>query len=215
MPPQSPNPQPVPQGQYDFITEPTRSAGGSPLSKLSGGGSKLARLALLLGGLFVLLIIFSFVKGLLAGPGLIAYVGVVQDQQELIHLMDGVTQQQAAGQQGLSTTDKYFAITAKLSLTSSQSQLLKYLAANNTKVSPKMLSLKVSSAIDQQLAAALAATTYDQTFKEVARAKLTTYSTDLQRVFQQSKGTKGSLLLQSNYTQAQLLLTQLDAPATH
>jgi hypothetical protein len=132
---------------------------------------------------------------------------VAQDQHELIHLATNASQQQ-----GITTTDQNFAATAQLSLTSAQSVTVKYLVANGNKISLKVLSLKVSTATDAQLTAAAAATTYDQTFQAIMKAKLTTYVSSLQQTYKQTTGKNGRALLNNDYNQAQLLLTQLNAP---
>lgn len=207
MYPGTPAESPVPQAQaYDFITNPETPA-RQPL-KLPGSDSIVKRAGIIAGGLVVLLILFIVIKGLLSGGGnLPLFVSVAQDQHELIHLATNASQQQ-----GITTTDQNFAATAQLSLTSAQSVTVKYLVANGNKISLKVLSLKVSTATDAQLTAAAAATTYDQTFQAIMKAKLTTYVSSLQQTYKQTTGKNGRALLNNDYNQAQLLLTQLNAP---
>lgn len=199
---------PVPQAQaYDFITNP-----GAPARqpfKLPGGDSIVKRVGIIAGGLVVLLILFVVIKGLFSGSSnLPLFVSVAQDQHELIHLATNASQQQ-----GITTGDQNFAATAQLSLTSAQAATVKYLVANGNKVSLKVLSLKVSTATDAQLTAAGAATTYDQTFQAIMKAKLATYVSSLQQTYKQTTGKNGRALLNNDYNQAQLLLAQLNAPS--
>jgi hypothetical protein len=201
--------QPAPVQPYDFIMNPqpaaTTGSGGLP-----GSNSMLKRLAVVGGLLVVLLIAFTVIKGVLSGgSALPAYVSLAQEQQELIHLTDNVAQVP-----GISTDNKNFAATANLSLSSSQSGLLAYLQTNHQKVDAKLLNLKISKTTDDQLTTAEAATTYNQTFQEIMKTKMTDYVSHLQSTYNQSTGKKGRALLNDNYGQAQLLLTQLKQAST-
>jgi len=162
------------------------------------------------GGLLVLLIIFVIIKGLLGGSNnFTAFVGVAQDQQELIHLVAGTSQQT-----NITAADQNFAATAQLSLTSSRSALISYLTNNRQKVSTKVIDLKVSSATDSQLADAVSAGTYDQTFQQIMKGQLTTYLSDLKQAYKQTSGKRGHALLNDDYNQAQLLVRQLNSASS-
>jgi len=190
---------------YDFIMNPNQPA---PQSRLPGGNSRLMRIVFASAGLLVLLIAFAVVKNLVAPKAnLTPFISLAQQQQALIHILDSTD-----NQPGLTVTNQNFIATASLSLGTSQSQLLSYLNQNHTKLPVKQLNLKVSSTIDQQLKDAAAATTYNNTFKDIMQAKLTSYTTDLQRSSRQATGPKGRQLLKSDYQQAQLLLSQLQQP---
>jgi hypothetical protein len=195
-----------PSQEYNFITNPEKPA---KRAWLPGGNSLPQRALLAAGGLLVLVIIFVIAKSLLGGGGsnLTPFVGVAQDQQELIHLATNASQQT-----NLIVNNKNFVATAQLSLTSSQAAIGKYLSVNGQKVNLKTLNLKLSASLDTQLTNAAAATTYDQTFQEITKAKLTAYLSDLRQAYKQTKGKNGRALLNDSYNQAQLLLTQLNAP---
>lgn len=201
--PAAPTPRP-----YDFIINPEKPATKQTL--LPGANSLLMRVVLVTGGLVVLIIAFSVVKGLISGgSNLPSLLAVAQDQQELVHLATNATQQP-----DLSTTNQDFAATAQLSLTSAQLQLLNYIHVSGHKVDPKVLNLKLSATTDNLLTAAAAATTYNQTFHDVMKTKLTDYTNDLNQGYRQTKGKNGRTLLSNDYNQAQLLLTELDSPAS-
>lgn len=161
------------------------------------------------GGLLVLIIIFVIIKSLFGGSGstLTAFVGIAQDQQELIHLATN-----ASNQTNLTVGNMNFAATAQLSLASSQAAIGKYLATGGHKVNAKTLDLKISTSLDSQLTNAATAATYDQTFEQIVTTKLTAYMHDLSQTYKLTKGSKGRALLNDDYHQAQLLLTQLNAP---
>ncbi len=225
-PPRQPQaqPQPVVSGgetppadpsspDYGFIVQPPKPPRrGLSLPGLSGGSSLVVRIIVVLGGLLILLIIFAVIKGLLGGGGNTqALVTVGQDQQEMIHILTGtgqIGQQQAV----LSDSNQNFSATAKLSLTSAQTQLVTYMKTNGKKVSTKTLGLKVSPATDQQLTAAASNTTYDTTFKQIMQSKLTNYESALNTAYKQTKGPKGRKLLIDEYKGARLLQTQLNSP---
>jgi len=208
QPPQQAAPNTAQPQPYDFIMNPEQPK--QHKASLPGGNSAAMRAVFIAGGLLVLLIVFTVIKGLLGGSSnLDSFVAVAQDQQELIHLATNADQQP-----DLSTTNKNFTATAELSLGSAQSQLIKYLSTNGTKVTAKQLALKISSQTDARLTTSAAATTYNQTFKEIVNDKLTTYVTDLQQTYNHTSGNKGKALLSDQYQQAQLLITQLNSSAS-
>ncbi len=133
----------------------------------------------------------------------------------MVHVASGQSiSTQTQQQPTLSIANQNFAITAKLSLTSTQTQLLAYMKSNGKKVSTKALSSKVSTTTDKQLSDAVANSTYDATFKQVMQTQLTNYQKDLSAAYKQTKGPKGRQLLNQEYYGAQLLLTQLNSPAS-
>jgi hypothetical protein len=206
-PAQMPGQPAAPADPYTFITEPAAPKQGF---RLPGGGSLVMRAAFAAGGLLVLIILFSVIKNLVVGPSkFTAFLPVAQDQQQIAHLTKAASQQQS-----LPVTTENFIATAQLTVPSNQSGLLQYLANNHYKVNPKSLVLKVNPSLDTQLTAAAANTTYDETFRTIMAAQLNTYINDLKHTYAQTTGTKGRALLSSDYDQAQLLLTQLQQPAS-
>ncbi len=198
-------PQPLsPVQAYDFITNPAKP----PRQSLLNGKPPAVRAAIVSGVLLVLIILGIFIKGLFGGSSnLTSFISIAQDQEELIHIATG-----AALQKDLSINNKNLAATTKLSLATAQLQIITYLNTNHKKINPKVLNLKVSLETDDQLTAAAAATTYNQTFKEIMKTKLTSYMSDLEQSYGQTKGPKGLALLKSDYAGAQLLLEQLNTP---
>ncbi len=192
---------------YEFITHPQTEPKRSLIDALPGSGTMVGRIGIMAGLLLLLLILFLIVRSVLGGGGIksTALVSVAQDQQEMLHITNTVTQQGG----GLSTANQNFAVTLKASMTTSQSELFTYLNNNKVKLKPKQLNMKVSTTIDQQLAAAKASGTYDQTFKSVMISQLKAYATDLGKAYQQDTGKKGRALINETYQQARLLGTQL------
>lgn len=192
------------QQTYDFIMNPQK-----PVRTVSfpGASSLLGRVAVVGGGLIVLLILFSVVKGFLqTSPNKADFVSVAQSQQAVLHLADNALQQQT-----LSTTNQNFAITTQAGLGSEQSELFTYLKSVKIKVNDKEVALKISAATDQRLTTAAAASTYDSTFKEAAQAQLNEYMQALKTAYVHNTGPRGRALLNKDYDSAQLLLQQLDS----
>ncbi|MDB5175825.1 MAG: hypothetical protein JWM81_683 [Candidatus Saccharibacteria bacterium] len=206
--PYQPQPQPVQPttNPYDFIVNPSKPPKNNPIAN----GSMFSRLLVVSGGLVVLLVLFVIVKGLLGGgdAGTKNMIGVAQRQQEIVRITSA-----ASDKPGISSDNKNFAITTKLSVTSAESDLKKYLASQGTKLKPQELALKKSAATDEQLKAADAASTYDTTLQQVMKTQLTLYQQELQRAYQKTTGTNGRALLKKQYADTSLLLKQLQSYA--
>ena len=190
--------------EYEFITNPTqpKKAGG-----IGGPNSSVMRAAIAGGGLILLIIAFVVVKNLLAGSSpFLAYVSLMQDQDEIVHLATAATQEPT-----ISETNKNFSLNAQLTMTSAEHQYGVYLTSNKQKITPKMLALKESPLIDKQLTDASAASNYDTVYKQIMKTKLTNYQTSLQQTYIKAKGPKGKKLLNDQYDASKLLLQQLDA----
>lgn len=195
------------QPPYDFIMNP-----GAPQppkrGPIPGGGSFAMRALYAAGALLLLFVLFVILKGVFFGNSTNAqsFLTIAQDQQALIHLANGTSEQTE-----LSTVNTNFVATAQLSLKSSQSELIEYMATNGSKVDTNKLNAKISAAKDERLQTAAAATTYNETFKEIMDAELTNYISDLQKTYDQTEGEKGRELLSATYDQAVLLQTQLNS----
>ena len=111
----------------------------------------------------------------------------------------------------MSDASPVLALTTELSLTTAKSDLLKYLAQQKIKVNPKKIIYPGAAAIDAQLSASVAASTYDPTFNRVLKTQLTDYQQGLKLAFNKTKGTKGRELLSKQYAGSVLLLSQLEA----
>jgi hypothetical protein len=207
-PQQTAQPQAVapPPEPYAFITNP-QSPKQPSLSLLSllNGKSIMARIAVLGGGLVVLLVLFTVVKGLFAGSfNLTSFLAVLQDQQELIHLTTS-----SPGNQSLSAPYQNFVATTQVTVTSAQGQLSEYLFNNKQKIKPQELYLKVNPITDTQLTNAVASNTYTSTFQQIMSSQLNTYVNDLHQAYLKTSGKKGRAQLTSDFSQALLLDKQL------
>lgn len=199
-----PNTQYNPNNPYDFIMSPEQPK--KPTFNFNA--SLPVKIAAGLGALLLLFIVGSIIKNLVFGSGDVpqSYVTVAQDQQAMLVIL-----QNKDNEQNLDESTKAFVTTANLSLSSSQSELIKYLALNKKEVSPKDLALKTDAASTKQLQDSIAASTYDQTFREIMKTKLTKYKQQLQTAYTEFDGQKGQALLDDSFDQAELLLDQLEA----
>lgn len=192
-----------PTQQFDFIMNPQKPAKKPVL--LPGGNSQFGKLALILGGLVVLVILVAVVASLMGGksPNLTAMTTVAQDQAELARVAK-LGESQATNQ-----TLSNAAISIDLTALSANQQLVSYLATNGHKLGDKELSLKRDSRTDTQLKTAEDASNFDPTYAGVLETQLNTYQHDLKTAYASATGPKGRALLSSEYTAAGLLLKQL------
>lgn len=208
--PEMPSAPTDPDASYSFITNSAPPPHKSAMEMIPGGNSAAVRAALMGGALVILLIVFLIFKSLLSGsnkPVTAALASVVQDQQEILHLAAGAT-----NQPGLSNSAQNFTANIQISLGSSQAHLLGYMASQRLKITPQQVRLKVSSSIDDQLSASATSGTYDATYKQIMKTRLDTYARDIQAAYQQDKGPKGRALLKASYAQINLFETQLGQP---
>ena len=188
---------------YEFIMAPP-----APKHKLSLGTSKsfLLRIALIVGSAVVLMIIAAFAlsafapKG--ATPGLTA---IAARQQEIIRIATAATDQTT----GQDTANFVANVTA--SLTSSQQQVINYLAERGTTLGQKTLAADQDSSTDTLLANAASANTYDSAVAQTLTSQLQTYTDLLRTTYHQTSNKQTQALLQTGYSGAALLLTQAKA----
>jgi hypothetical protein len=201
---------------YGFITEPPKPQRQPfKLPGLGNGSSLPVRIAVVAGSLLLLVIIFAIARSLLSGGGNTEVLtNVAQQQQSMIHILQNGAGENNQQQAVLSDTNQNFAATAKLSLTSAQQELIQYMANNGKKVKTKNLSLKIDPKVDEQLSTAASNSTYDPVFKQVMQDQLTSYEKAIQAAYKETSGPKGRALLQQEFQGAQLLLTQLNSPAS-
>lgn len=192
------------QPNYDFIINPAK-----PASKLSFRvmKSKPLRLAMVAAVAVVFLIIFVVAKSLLGGgvSNIAALTSVVQYQQALTHISTA-----AELQTGASATTLNSAATIQASVSSADQQLLAYFKSNGQSISKTVANQKISTATDALLKAAAASGTYDTTYRTTMQTLLSAYEQALKQAYAVTTGSKGQALLNSEYSDAQLLLKQLN-----
>lgn len=205
-PPVQPQPPLGSQPDYNFILSPAQKP---KRSLLPSGNSTAQRALIVLGGLFVLVIIIVIFASLFSGGGNIntSLTSLAARQNELARIA-GEGTQQAVGQ-----STKNFAISAQLSLSSDQQQLVTYIKTQGHKVGTKELSADQNAKTDNQLATAAAASAFDSTFSTIMQNELNTYIQELKSTYSKATKANAKALLNQEYQNAQLLLKQ--APSSN
>ena len=202
----SPEQQPAPTpyaNNYDFIVNPTEK----PKKKPFQNTGLPVKIAILGGGIIVLLIVFNIFRGIISGPSIgEKFLTIAQDQQQIITVATAASQQQ-----GLSTVNANSAITTQLGVSTDQADTIQYMANNGKKAKTKDLSLMLDSKLTAQLEASAQAGTYNETYKTVMTQQLNAYMNNMAQLYKQIDGKKGKALLDSNYKSAKLLLQQIEA----
>lgn len=201
--------QPMPSPDYSFITNPQQNK----RSLFSfGGASKTSRLISVSVGLLILVVVFVIIKNIVTVNPInkADYLDVINQQQIMLHIL--TVDLSNGGQMDLSPTNQNFAITAQLSLATSQAALLNYLRANHQGVNAIDLQKKINNpAVDNEITAAVSTNGFNQLFSSVMQTQLTLYAQKLSIAYKASTGPKGRALLKQDYSGTQLLIKQLNS----
>jgi hypothetical protein len=208
QPANDPPPPVSPGTTYEFITNAPPETRRS--FNLFNGKSLPVRIALISGGLLLLFILLTIMKNALGG-GLNPqpYISVMQDQQEMIHLLTAA--QTAGSTSGLTASDQDFIANSITTFSSDQELIKQYLLNNKQKYTNKELLLKINISTDNQLTVALTGGTYTPLFRQTMSSQLTRYAGDLNSAYKASSGKVGRTLLNSEYAHVELLYKQLTA----
>lgn len=205
MQPQQPDSNP-----YDFIVNPGKPQKRSPLNLSMPGGPMMQRIVLVAGGAILLIMLVIVASSLLSGGGNVADMTIVaQDQTELERVATVATGDDEANISQQTTLN--FAENSSLAIASAQQALLSFLSSNGAKLSTKTLGLKHSTQADQTLSNAAANSTFDQAFLTVMQGDLNSYAIDMKAAFAHSTNTTEKQLLEKDYQDAQLLITQVQS----
>ncbi len=193
--------------EYSFITDQGAQKPRSTFTVTQS--SQTMRIITVVGGVFVLLIMFVIIKNILSAPSsnVVDILTVAEDQSELTHLAT-----EAAMQQGVSSNTLYSAMTINASISTDQTSLLTYCKVNKIKINPVKLLSKESKATDLELTTAAQNGLYDQTYRAIMESQLASYQTDLKDAYNASTGKTARPLLSSDYNNAKLLDQQVTSP---
>lgn len=200
---QFPAQNPQTANNYEFIVHPDEKPKPKPFE-----GTKLpVKIAVVGGGIVVLLIIFNILRGVIAGPSVgEKFLTIAQDQQQIITIAA-----EASKEPNISTINANSAITTQLGVTTAQADTVEYMARNGKKTKDKDLSLLMNGKLLEQLETSSAAGTYNETYKTIMTQQLEAYMNNMSVLYQQIDGKNGRALLDANYKSAKLLLEQLQA----
>ncbi len=187
---------------YDFIMNPSK-----PPKKASFGLDPfIGKILLVLGVVFSIMVVVAIFLSATDSKklGTAELIALAQTQQEIIRVANQGTS--AAVQQ----TTKNLAITTEFSLKTQQSVLLDYLAKKKgTEVSEKELALKQDAKTDLLLKEAKQTSTYDITLSQILEESLRNYSNSANSLFKLTTNEAEQTLLSNNYSQTQLLISQV------
>ena len=203
MQPEQPSSNP-----YDFIVNPAKPQRRSSLNLGVPGGPMVKRVIFVVGGGILLIMLVVIASSLLSGGSNVADMTIVaQDQNELERVATVATgdDENDISQQ----TTLNFAENSSLAIASAQQALTSFLGSNGAKLSAKTLGLRHSAQADQTLNNAASNSTFDQAFLSVMQGDLNTYATDMKTAYANSKNTAEKQLIQKDYQDAQLLITQV------
>ncbi|HET8992100.1 MAG TPA: hypothetical protein VFN31_03655 [Candidatus Saccharimonadales bacterium] len=187
---------------YDFILNP--ETGHSSTLKPKLPQSLGAKLGIGLVALMGIILLISIASSLFSSPSNLPYFeSVLEDQQEIVHIATN-----AQSEPDISSNNQVFVTTTIAALSSNSSALQAYLQSNGTKINSALLSLKINSAVDNELTSAESSGTFNSTFDQIARAQLNVYIEDLATA-RTKAGPQGRSLLTSFINQANLLLVSL------
>jgi hypothetical protein len=204
--PQSPTP---PSGnfdssQYDFIMNP-----GSPQKKSLLPGGPKAKMALLFGGIGLVVVLFLIIILSLLSGGSSAtdsLVTIARKQNEVVRIAT-IGTKNATDQKTMK-----LATMSQLVVTSDQKAMIDYLAKEGNKVGAKELAIGADSKSDQKLEAAESNGRFDETFTEIILVLLKEYQRSL-RTGYEGLGKTGKEIIDQSYENVSLILE--DNPASN
>lgn len=186
-----------PQPDYDFIM----SANHKPKKPLlPRSNSKQTRIFIFLGGIVLLLVIFTVVMTMISSAGngeKDTLLKAAQQQAELIRVSKiGIDKARDPDTRNL-------AMTTNLSLQSDQVSLLAHLSTNS-----KQLSLGKNTKTDVALTTAEQSNRFDEVFTSTLQTELTAYQKTLKSAYDGSSNKKTKATLAEEYTHAGVLLSK-------
>jgi hypothetical protein len=197
--PQSPTP---PSGnfdssQYDFIMNP-----GTPQKKSLLPGGPKAKMAVLFGGIgLVVVLLLIIILSVLSGGSSATdnLVTVARKQNEVIRVADVGTKE------ATDETTMKLATMTQLVVTTDQKAMIDYLGKEGTKVDAKTLAIGTDTTIAKKLEAAESNGRFDETFTEIILTLLKDYQKSL-RTGYEGLGKNGKQIIDQSYENVSLIL---------
>lgn len=187
--------------QYDFILNPEQP-------KASGGvfgpdSSKATKITVVAFGAIVLIILAVIFMNLLTRGSKQAtnrLLGIAQEQAEISRVASiGVTNARTAPTKG-------YANSVKLTIDTSQKDILALLSKRGVKVEAKILNKKQSQKTDKQLEDARLTNRFDDVFSQTVHYQLSSYRSHLESAYKDASSTSEKDVLKKNIASADILL---------
>ncbi len=194
----APNIDPAHPSQYDFITNPAKTAKKPPLLS-KGNRSGLIKLVLIVLG--VLVLITAAVSMLFGGDSnRETLLTVARKQSQIISIAESGADKAGSNQA------KALALSTQLTITTDQWALINQLTKNGGKVKGKEYKSTPSSQVTSELATAERNGRFDEVFSNIIKQELAEYQRDLQTANSSVSSKSAKLLLAKDYENAGLLL---------
>lgn len=203
VPPSSNQPQP----DYGFLADQPKKKFSLPININTFKGKLLVIGVVTIILLIIIFIIRSIVSTIPFSTS--DYLAVVERQQQILHIVSVDVTSQTSGQ--LSTANQDFTSTTQLVIQTAQYKTMTYLYDYKYKPSSSIISNYYSRTIDQELSNSLSTNSFDSTFKSVMKNQLNEYAQELTTAYNSTSVNSGRTLLKSEYSQAKLLLKQIDS----
>lgn len=204
QPQQQTNPSPTPN-PYDFILNPNSPQKPKSPFTLSGGSPK-GKIMLVLGAGLTLLIAVFLGMSVLGGSNDSAgdvLLEVLQQQTEIARVAEqGTIKARQSNTQALASN-------VKLSIVSSQQQILPLAKKRGAKTDVKQLGLKKNATTDKKLSAAEENGQFDAVFTQSMSEQLTAYKNSLNSAYTKVSSQKDKIVIKSSYDGAALLLSSI------
>lgn len=184
--------------QYDFILNPQKSLGRRFTLP---GNSTAQRVIIGVGGLVIVIFLYSFISGFLNKEGSAQkdrLIALAQTQYEIVRVANEASQK---------ITDKnilYKSVTVKASVQSSQNEIIAALKNRVNKVSIKQINVK-NPQDDTVLQQGEDNGRYDQTYDQLLQKQLTQYKDRLQAVYNSGDSAEKNIALSAS-NQLKLIL---------
>lgn len=199
---------------YDFILNPPKPTnqhplGGLPLPKI-GGRSILLQIAVLVGGAVIVMVVIGVVVSALTGNKLNTtdLINLAAEQIEITNIA------QTGGGMATQASNQQLAINTQLTVETDNRALLDFLAEQGIKVTSKELAADQNLATTEQLQSAQSNSTVDIVFAQIMQSQLQAYSSNIKKDYAEASNSTLKKLLDTDYTQAKLLLEQVPATST-
>ena len=172
------------------------------------------RIAVVVGGLILLIILYSILKALLANPAFnkTDYLTVLERQQEMIHLITVDITNSNVGT--LTPVEQNFVATANLTLSNDQTNTLSLTAKYSDRINPSSLANIYSSSVDAAIKSSISTNSLPDEFQSVMQTQLDDYLTNLKLAYANTRVAPAKSLLKNEYSNAQLLIKSLNSKAS-
>ncbi len=208
-PPLQPMPQPSPtpeQNPYGFIMDDKPTQKQSPF-KLPGGGSKASKIAILVGGLFFLLIIGWMLLSLIGGGSKAQtekLLDIAQQQTEIIRVAKIADNSKAIRQ----TSTRNLAVSTAQIVESDNKQIIQVMANNKAQPKAKELNATADKKTDALLESATSNNTFDESFDQIFTTLLVNYQKTVKDAYDSSSSQSEKQALEVSFNNIAILIKE-------